>query len=305
MDSIGSSSPGSSMGSSAPAASSRPDPAPSSSASSSPSSSPGDSSSISSEARSGKSDTGGVSGLTDGLKANYSADKPGLSGPKTGEGGGSEAEGATKAGGASKAETATKDFEALAEGLRKGSPTAAAALDEFKKAGGKIEDGGKAGYYIQGTKDSPPRIGIPTEGRDQTGQRGVLAHELGHRQYDAQGKAAIIPPSRDGGGITDSQIEARREHNFITQNTNNALADEAYATRFNATVRDEAAAAGAPPVGVTGYDSGPFKRLPAQDRLIDDIAGAAPSTRPDSTYRGYYNDHNIKTYQDHYAPGRE
>ena len=287
--------------------SSRPEPAATSSPSpsvesSSPATNTTDSASLSPDAKTpgAGDDDHGVKGLTDGLKDAYGADdKPGDGETPTNSG---LSGGAKPEGGAGKPDpnAATKDFQSLADALSKGSPTAAGALEAFQKAGGKFEDGGAAGYFKAG---NPPVIGIPTQNRDAAGQRGVMAHELGHYDYNRQGLDRNVPPGPYTGGNSDSQIENRRAYNYVTQNTNNQLNNEVYANQFNARVRDEMVTSGGPTTGVSGIDSGPFRALPSQQQMRDTYSGFTPSTQPNTNYRGYYNDFYQNQYQRLYSPG--
>jgi len=123
-----------------------------------------------------------------------------------------------------------------------------------------------------------------------------LAHESGHALYEAD---PYVPPD----GLTRQQ--------YIDQNVNRNLKDEAEASLVNAQVRDEIQRAGGPDIGGSGqraedyqaiYDKYPNPADRDQARQeIADIFGSAevPSVKkPDGTPYSSYNDYYGQAYAD-------
>lgn len=205
----------------------------------------------------------------------------------------------------SSAEADKKQLDGLADRMSMSSPRAKELISDFRSNGGTFEPSAKGGYL------DPKRnaIGVPA-GTDEQKMR-TMAHELGHYDFSKTKDGAYVPPGDGAGGITDHQIEQRREQNFITQNTERRLADEGHATLINREIRDEMRASSGVDIGVSGDAPGkPIPFMPSasfaeQRRLIGEHYGANLTTSTTGeSYRAYYNQPYINHYRDNYLPGR-
>lgn len=203
-------------------------------------------------------------------------------------------------------EATQKQLDGAADKLASNSPTAKALLDKFRAEGGKLEDGGKSGYFKDAKDGKPPTIGIPTQTplgtqtSDKDKQQ-TIAHELGHFDHARSNPAGTIQPQNNGKGKTDAAIEAGREHDYVVKNAERHLGDEAHATQVNAKIRDEVKAKTGEDIGVAGVRPG--EKVPSKQELIDQYGRLNPSTKPDQTYREYYNQPYLDHYKKHFTPG--
>ncbi len=200
-------------------------------------------------------------------------------------------------------EATQKQLDTAADKLAKDSPTAKALLDKFRAEGGKLEDGGKSGYFKDG---KPPTIGIPTQtslGTQTSEQQRqqTIAHELGHLDHARSNPPAAVQPQNNGKGKTDAAIEAGRERDYVVKNAERHLADEAHATQVNDKIRNEVKAKTGQDIGVAGVRPG--DKVPSKQELIDQYGRLNPSTQPDKTYREYYNQPYLDHYKQNFTPG--
>ncbi len=127
---------------------------------------------------------------------------------------------------------------------------------------------------------------------------GTLAHETGHALYEPN---AYVPPD----GLTRQQ--------YIDQNVNNNLLDEAEASLTQAQIRQEIQNAGGPDIGGSGQQAAQYQSIyekypnPADRETarqeVADIFGSAevPSVpKPDGTQYGSYNDYYGQSYADYW-----
>lgn len=175
----------------------------------------------------------------------------------------------------------------LADFLASRSKTAAEAIAAFRAAGGQFQSVTRGGYFDDRRED--PVIALPKG--PPLGQLQVLAHELGHFDYRSYPDRAVARPGNPT-GISDRQIEHRREAEFIETNTNRQLANEGHATLFSQQIRDEVQASTGLNIGVIG---GPFPTVtgtPTEQRnaLGNYYASSVRTGLTDQDYRSYYNE---------------
>src|SRR5262249_5037323 len=112
------------------------------------------------------------------------------------------------------------EVDRVAARLAADSPTAAGLLSAFRAAGGRFEHSFRGGYFRDG---ATPAIGVPM-GTDEARMQ-TVAHELGHFDFRNNPLRSYVPPGTPP-GLTDHQIEQRREHDYIVANGNRGLLDE-------------------------------------------------------------------------------
>lgn len=196
--------------------------------------------------------------------------------------------------------------EALADRLAASSPTAAGLLADFRAAGGTFQHSYGGGMFNRNPGGSPT-IGVPAGTDAQRMQ--TIAHELGHFDYRNNPDASYVQPGRPA-GLTDHQIEQRRERDYIVENTNRRLADEGNAAIINNAIRNELRAATGIDIGVAGDIPGrpmPFNSaapIADQRRAIGDYFGSHLTTSTTGeNYRSYYGQTYIDHYRDNFMPG--
>jgi len=108
----------------------------------------------------------------------------------------------------------------------------------------------------------------------------LLSHEVGHAIRPAP---AAVP------------VGSLSKSDFVAQNVQGRLLDEADATINNVKVQEELAKNGGPNIGIAGQQGAQYKQLldtdpaTARDKIANLFAdGEHPSTDPTSTYRQYY-----------------
>jgi hypothetical protein len=198
------------------------------------------------------------------------------------------------------------ELNTLADRMSATSPRARELIGDFRNNGGTFEPSEKGGYFDKDKKV----IAVPGGSDEQRMQ--TMAHELGHYDYSKTSDGAYVPPGGPTGGITDSQIEQRRESNYITRNTDRRLADEAHATLTNNQIRNEMRASSGVDIGVAGDSAGkPMPFMPSapfneQRRVIGDFYGTNLKTSTTGeNYRAYYNETYIKHYRENFLSGRQ
>jgi hypothetical protein len=197
------------------------------------------------------------------------------------------------------------EVEAIADKLAANSPTAAGLLGSFRSVGGSFVSTEKAGYFSEKTMT----IGVPKGTEEQRMQ--VVAHELGHFDYRNNPAGSYVTPGNPM-GISDRQIEHRREAEYINDNTNRRLADEGHASIVNNQIRNEYRAATGLNIGVNGDTASkpmPFSGAltpEAQRQAIGDFFGTNLTTSTTGqNYRSYYSQTYIDHYREHHLPGHE
>jgi hypothetical protein len=195
---------------------------------------------------------------------------------------------------------------AIANELGRFSPTARAMVSQFRAAGGRFERIDEGGYFL----DDPSRPVIAVGRGSRLEQMQTIAHELGHFQFRDHPQGAYRGPGRPN-GVSDRQIEHRRQADYITRNANAHLADEGHATLVNRQIRDEVRARGGFDIGVAGAVpdtlTGPGARSrDAQRAAIGEFFGTHLITSIDrQNYRSYYSEPYRNHYEEHHLPGRE
>ncbi|MCK6549104.1 hypothetical protein L6R52_24890 [Myxococcota bacterium] len=201
------------------------------------------------------------------------------------------------------AERERRDVDAIANRLAESSPTARGLVDNFRAAGGTFVHSERGSFFDRNTNQIHVAPGTP-EQRMQ-----LVAHELGHFDYRNNPDKAYAPPGRPD-GVTDRQIEHRRQAEYITTNVNRQLADEGHASVINRQIRDEVFARTGVDIGINGNDPrNPMTfggTIPEQRRTLGDYFGANNFTSTTGeNYRSYYGRAYIEHYARHHLPGQE
>ncbi len=193
--------------------------------------------------------------------------------------------------------------EQLAEDMARHSPTARAALQRFRAAGGRFQDIPQGGTYTPGR---PPVIGVGQNvgGRPATDEERMqtIAHELGHSDYTMTPHGRYAPPGAYPRATSDRQSEARREASYIRENSRRALANEGHATVVNARIREELLRATGKDIGIAGMDPATYQGLTQGARSDQERA-----ERIGEHYRRHLQPSNapfgVRTYGDYYPQG--
>ncbi len=175
------------------------------------------------------------------------------------------------------------------------SPTLMANIQALLADGWTIQYG-PAGQGSYCDKNKKIIVIDSNEKGNPTAVTQTLAHESGHALYEQD---PYVPPD----GLTRQQ--------YIDQNVNRNLKDEAEATLTNATIRSEINNAGGPDIGIAGQQGAQYQAIadkypnPAdRDLARQEIAnvfgaGEVPSVpKPDGTMYGSYNDYYGQAYAD-------
>ncbi|MEO6804282.1 MAG: PAAR domain-containing protein [Granulicella sp.] len=241
------------------------------------------------EIGSGSPGAGGMGGVTAGLAA------AGLSNPIDPNASvyGSAGTPAPPAGGASPAaKTGDPLTPALMADVNK-SPTLTKQIADLKAAGWTFKYGtpGAGTYADRSTKT----VVIDPNTSDNPTMLTLLSHEVGHAVRPAP---AFVP----AGSLSKAD--------FVAQNVQGNLQDEADATINNIKVQEELAKNGGPAIGIAGAQGNQYKQLydsdpaTARDKIANLFAdGEHPSTDPTSTYRDYYSK-PMADYYDKINPGK-
>jgi hypothetical protein len=196
--------------------------------------------------------------------------------------------------------------EEVADRLAAMSPRAERLLEQFRAAGGTFVRSEQGGWFD--ARSGRPVIGVPQGTVGQNLQ--TIAHELGHFDFRSLPDGAYQPPGRPT-GLTDRQIEHRRQADYITNNVNARLADEGHATLTNRQIRDEFLSrtgidlqvAGLIPDRLTNPGAAPPD---VQRRTIGDYFGSnLVTSTTGQNYRSYYGEAYIDHYARNHLPGQE
>lgn len=174
------------------------------------------------------------------------------------------------------------------------SPTLTKEIADLQSAGWTFKYGtpGAGTYADRSTKSV---VIDPNMADDHPTMLTLLSHEVGHAIRPAP---AFVP------------IGSLSKTDFIAQNVQGNLLDEADATINNIKVQEELAKNGGPNIGIAGAQGNQYKQLfdtdpaTARNKIANLFAdGEHPSTDPTSTYRQYYGK-NLSTFYDKMNPGK-